>query len=99
MISLMVCRESRGLRSFHYTIDSYAAVGTYYATCGATHAFFRMGREGEMIAAVVDLLGLEEQDVGRTSDHAQVTTFAAIDVDVYSAMYFSHNQILCLAVR
>lgn len=87
------------MRSFHCTVDGYASVGTYYATCGAAHAFFRMGREGEMIAAVIDLLGLEEQDVGRTGDNAEVATLAAVDVDVYSAMYFSHNQILCLAVR
>lgn len=51
-----------------------------------------MGRESEMVTSVIYLLGLEEQDISRASDYAEVTAFAAVGVNVYSAMYFSHNR-------
>ena len=82
----------RLIASVYDAIHFYAGVWAHRGAGRATYTSLRLGREGEVIAAVIDLLGLEEEHVARTCHHTEVATLAALTVDSYSTIYFCHNH-------
>lgn len=75
---------------FNYAVNLDAGIGTYYGAGRATDARLFVGREREMIAAVVNLLGLEGEHVAGTGDHAEVATFAALGIDRHGTVDLTH---------
>lgn len=68
----------------------YAGVRADPGAGTASRAVIGIGHKRIVVAAVVYLVGLECQSVGRTCNHTQVASFASLDIDRYSSFYFCH---------
>ncbi len=68
-----------------------AGIRTYPCAGAASCAVVGIRHVSVMIAAVVDLIGLQRQSVGRTRNDAEIAALASLDVDRDSAFYFCHN--------
>lgn len=64
-------------------IDRDAAVGAYSGAGGAADAVVGLVIGHKVIASVVDVFGLQSEDITRTGDHAEVAAFATFLIDVY----------------
>jgi hypothetical protein len=78
--------------SYLYLVDYQTSVGTYIAAVGAADAVVFIFHVDIMIAAVVHLTRLQFEDVGGTSHHTQITTFATVCVYLYITFKFCHYQ-------
>lgn len=65
------------------SVDPDTAVGANRGTRRAPYARILVGRIGEMIAPVVDLLAFQGQNSGGARHYAKIATFAPLLVDNY----------------
>lgn len=74
----------------HHPVDLDTCVGADGGTGRAAYTFFRIGGVGIMIAAVIYLLRLQQEYIGRARHHTQIASFAAIGVDCDCSVNFCH---------
>ena len=75
-----------------YAVHFDAGIGAYQRARAARYALVRLFHIRVMVAAVVDLFGLQAEDVGGTCDHAKLTAFATVDVHRDCSNNFCHNR-------
>lgn len=74
----------------NHAVNLDTCVGAYNGAGCATDARLFVGGESVMIAAIVDFLGLERQNVAWTGYNAEIATFAAFGVDGDGTVDFTH---------
>ena len=76
---------------FHHAIYFNASVGANSGAGGAADTFVGVFGISVVVAAIINLLGLEGEDIHRTRHNTQVATFAALFIDGDSSEYLWHN--------
>jgi hypothetical protein len=78
--------------SYLYLVDCQTSIGAYIPAIGATDAIILILHIDIMITAVVHFTRFQLEDVGGTSHHAEVATFATVCFYLYITFKFCHYQ-------